>query len=103
MEFSIDDLNRIIMDLSNEPSVPSPTHVTSSTSTANIKQEPSSPNKEEEEEKTFPTANNVTDRQYYLFIFNNRTWSQRLQKRSTFQSKFGGYVLTTLRAFVTIK
>jgi hypothetical protein len=58
MEFSINDLNRIIMDLSNEPS------------------------DSNEEEQTLTATNNITDRQYYLIIFNNRTWSQRLQKRS---------------------
>jgi len=57
------------MDLSNEPSVQSPTHVTRSTSTTDIQQELSSPSKEKA--KTFPTANNVTDREYYLIISNN--------------------------------
>jgi len=82
MEFSIDDLDRIIMDLYNEPSVPSPTRVTDSPSATAIKQEPSDSN-EKEQTFTTTTTNNMTDRQYCFIVFNNRRWSELLQKRST--------------------
>lgn len=82
MEFTIDDLNRIIMNLTNEPVVQSQTHVTSSSSASvtAIKQEPSS-SKEEKEQTFTTTTHNMTDRQYYLIVFNNPRWSQRLQNR----------------------
>ncbi len=44
MEFSIDDLNRVIMDLSSEPLIQNPTRIPSRVATITIKQEPLSSN-----------------------------------------------------------
>ena len=76
MEFSIDELNRIIMDVPNQPSVHS-SHLDPSSLSTTIKQE--QPIKDEQPPPIM--SDNIAARQYYLIIFSNRTWSQRLQKR----------------------
>jgi hypothetical protein len=75
MEFSLDDFNRIMMHLANEPSVH--VHHNNSNPLTTVKDEPSILNEQ-------PTStNNTSDRQYCLIIFNNPSWSQRLRKGSS--------------------
>jgi len=102
MEFTIDYLNTIIENLSNEPSVNVATTNKNSSSTT-VKTEPFVLNEEQtlitatnhgssttvknepsiaNEEETLTEANNPTDRQYCLIIFNNARWSERLRKKS---------------------
>lgn len=81
MEFSIEELNEILMDLypdisSNEYHTP----VGSQSSSSTIKDEASTPD-EPPPPPPPPPTNATTDREYCLIIFNNRSWSQRLRPR----------------------
>ena len=79
MEFSDDDLNRILMDLSSIPSAASD-HSHRQNNSTPITAKEDTPNSNEQQ----PTAvitNNMIDREYVLIVFNNRRWSEGLRRR----------------------
>jgi hypothetical protein len=78
MEFSLLDLNRMMIDLLDEHS----THVQydSNLSGTSEGSEPSSLH-EQEQQQSLPTPDK-SDKQYCLIIFNNPRWSQQLRKRA---------------------
>lgn len=75
MEFTIDDLNQLIMDLAEEPSDYNPNHVNNNLS--------NSAQQQQQQQHASTITNNIPNRQYCLIIFNNRHWSQRLRQQAT--------------------
>ena len=82
MEFSSEDLNRILMDLFNSASTTKDVHSDNNSNIpSTVKEEASSSN---EQQGPAPiVTNNTIDRQYLFIIFNNPRWSQSLQRRRT--------------------
>lgn len=84
MEFSVEDLNRILMDLFNSPQATNtdPSHNNSS-APSTVKEESASSNEQQQQGPAPTLTNDMIDRQYLFIIFNNPRWSQSLQRRRT--------------------
>ena len=87
MEFTSDDLDRILMDLFNIPCAPA-SNSTNGNISPTVKEESSSSDEQqqqqqqqEQRQQTTVINDNTIDREYLFIVFNNRHWSQSLQRR----------------------